>query len=78
MAAQHGLPVVKPVRQLRLERGWTTQQLADFAEVSRQSVQHFEAGRRVRPSTAVRIADALEVPIHIIAKVAEPWWLTAR
>ncbi len=35
------------VRELRLDRGWTQQQLADAVRVSRQSVNSIECGRYV-------------------------------
>lgn len=35
------------VRELRLERGWTQKQLAEAAEVSRQSVNSIECNRYV-------------------------------
>jgi putative transcriptional regulator len=35
------------VRELRLERGWTQQQLADAAGVSRQSINSIECNRYV-------------------------------
>jgi transcriptional regulator with XRE-family HTH domain len=44
-------------------RGWTQQQLADRAGISKEAVYTYEAGRK-RPhrSTAVRIAATLGVP----------------
>ncbi len=35
------------VRELRLDRGWTQQQLADAVRVSRQSINSIECGRYV-------------------------------
>jgi putative transcriptional regulator len=35
------------VRELRLDRGWTQQQLADAVGVSRQSVNSIECGRYI-------------------------------
>ena len=35
------------VRELRLDRGWTQQDLADAAGVSRQSVNSIERGRYI-------------------------------
>jgi len=35
------------IRELRLERGWTQQQLADAVSVSRQSINSIECNRYV-------------------------------
>jgi putative transcriptional regulator len=43
------------VRELRTERGWTQQQLADAVKVSRQSVNSIECNRYV-PSLALALA----------------------
>lgn len=42
------------VRELRLERGWTQQQLADAVGVSRQSINSIECERYV-PSLALAL-----------------------
>ena len=39
--------IVNRVRELRLERGWTQQQLADAVGVSRQSINSIECDRYV-------------------------------
>ncbi|HJQ19590.1 MAG TPA: helix-turn-helix transcriptional regulator [Gemmatimonadaceae bacterium] len=39
--------VVNRVKELRLARGWTQEQLADAAGVSRQSINSIETGRYV-------------------------------
>ena len=45
------------VRELRLDRGWTQQQLADAVRVSRQSINSIECGRYV-PSLELALAFA--------------------
>ena len=45
------------VRQLRLDRGWTQQQLADAVGVSRQSINSIECDRYV-PSLELALAFA--------------------
>ena len=45
------------IRELRGERGWTQQQLADAVGVSRQSVNSIECGRYV-PSLPLALAFA--------------------
>jgi putative transcriptional regulator len=55
------------LRDLRAERGWSQQQLADALEVSRQSVNAIETGR-YDPSLplAFKIADLFEAAIEDI------------
>ena len=49
--------VINRVRDLRLERGWTQQQLADAVGVSRQSINSIECNRYV-PSLPLALAFA--------------------
>jgi len=51
------------VRELRLDRSWTQQQLADAVGVSRQSINSIECGRYV-PSLplALRFAQVFDCP----------------
>ncbi|URW74686.1 helix-turn-helix transcriptional regulator [Sphingomonas donggukensis] len=55
------------LKDLRAERGWSQQHLADALEVSRQSVNAIETGR-YDPSLplAFRIADLFGQPIEAI------------
>lgn len=55
------------LKELRADRGWSQQDLADRLEVSRQSVNAIETGR-YDPSLplAFRIADVFELPIEAI------------
>lgn len=45
------------IRELRVERGWTQQQLADAVHVSRQSINSIERNRYV-PSLALALSFA--------------------
>ena len=49
--------VQNKVRELRLERGWTQQELAAAVRVSRQSINSIECGRYV-PSLELALAFA--------------------
>ena len=50
-------PIKNRVRELRLERGWTQQQLADAVGVSRQSINSIECERYV-PSLPLALSFA--------------------
>ena len=56
--------VGKRIRQIRKEKGWSQEYLADEAEIHRTYMWGIEAGRR-NPSLKhlTRIADALDVPL---------------
>jgi putative transcriptional regulator len=58
-----GMRVKNRVRELRVERGWTQQQLADAVGVSRQSINSIERNRYV-PS--------LELALHFSRVFARP------
>ena len=60
------------VRELRVERGWTQQQLADAVRVSRQSINSIECGRYV-PSLELALAFAriFERPTDSIFELEE-------
>jgi putative transcriptional regulator len=61
------------LRRLRGQRGWTQQQLADRAGISKEAVSCYEAGRK-RPhrSTAMRIAATLDVPAAHLGATPSP------
>ncbi len=65
-----GLYVV--IRKERLARGWTQEQLADHAQLSRNQVSLIELGR-VAPSiwAIKRLATALDKRPHELVKAAE-------
>ena len=57
-------PVGDKVRDLRKERGWSQQELADQAGISMQTVSNLETGRHVPGiATLSKIAGALGVPL---------------
>jgi transcriptional regulator with XRE-family HTH domain len=57
-------PVGDKVRDLRKERGWSQQELADRAGISMQTVSNLETGRHVPEiATLSKIAGALGVPL---------------
>lgn len=51
------------VRQLRLERNLTQEQLYLAARISRWTLQRVEAGEESKTSTLLRIAKVLDVPL---------------
>jgi putative transcriptional regulator len=59
MASQLVMPptIINRVRELRVERGWTQQQLADAVGVSRQSINSIECDRYV-PSLPLALSFA--------------------
>jgi putative transcriptional regulator len=61
------LSMINRMRDLRADRGWSQQDLAERLEVSRQSVNAIENGR-YDPSLplAFRIADVFGLPIERI------------
>ena len=67
------LAIGRRVRQERQARGWTLDQLAQAAEVSRRMVVNVEQGG-VNPSvgTLLRISDALGVGLPALVELPEP------
>ena len=63
-------PIISRVRELRLERGWTQQQLGDAVGVSRQSINSIECDRYV-PSLplALSFARVFRVPTDEIFRM---------
>ena len=62
--------VVNRIKDLRLEKGWTQQDLADAVGVSRQSINSIERNRYV-PSLALALAFArvFRIPMEDIFKL---------
>ena len=53
------------ITQLRKEKGWSIQALADYANIERSSLSRLESGKNATGiyfTTLCRIAEALEVP----------------
>ena len=60
------LPGLREVRELR---GWSQDVLAKKADVSRDSISNYETGQReAYPSTAKKLADALNVSVSELEK----------
>lgn len=53
------------IRAARLERGWTQQEIADAAGVSRPTVARLEAGEDVSTATLEKIAGALGMGLRL-------------
>lgn len=53
------------IRRARLELGWTQEQLAENAEVSRPSIARIEAGHDVSTATLGKVVDALHMVLRI-------------
>lgn len=76
--SQPALPAEEPkhrfarvVREGRVQRGWTQEQLADAAEVSVPTVQRYEYGKTATPDpeSARRIFHALDLDARLIPVV---------
>ena len=64
--------VVARLRELRIEKGVSQNQLSQIAGLSRTGLRHIEAGE-VQPSFAnvVRLAQALELPLNELIRGLE-------
>lgn len=61
------------LRQLREQRAWSQEQLADVAGLSVRTVQRIESGSAASPETRMALAAALEVaPAGLCVPVAPP------
>lgn len=60
------------LKDLRLQRAWNQEDLAERAGVSRLTVVNLEAGRPCLPSTLQKIADALEMPVADLYEIVRP------
>lgn len=66
------MPNGQRIRQLRLDRAWTTQELAEQAGCPIKSVSNAEAGEPVLLETLSSIANALGIsPAALIQEQAE-------
>jgi transcriptional regulator with XRE-family HTH domain len=60
------------LRDLREKRGMSQQDLSERSGVSRDGISHYENGsREARPSTARKLAKALEVEVHNLMDTAQ-------
>ena len=71
-AEQILVDMVKIMKELRLQKGFSHETLAQRAGITRPAVSHIEAGKR-RPSLMVvlKLAHALEQELSDIAKQSE-------
>ena len=60
------------VRKLRLQRGWTQDQLAEFAGISVRSVQRIERGADASLETLKAMAAVFEVDLATLQNGADP------
>lgn len=59
------------IRRARLDYGWTQEQLAENAEVSRPSIARIEAGQDVSTATLTKVTDALHMVLKIESAQSE-------
>lgn len=50
------------IQKLRLQRGWSQQQLAEFSGLSSRTIQRIEAGQPASPETLKSLAAVFEIP----------------
>ncbi|MBL3521982.1 helix-turn-helix domain-containing protein [Serratia plymuthica] len=60
------------IRQLRLEKGWSQEQLATIAGLSTRTVQRIENGEQASLDTLTAIAAALELQVSDLSQAAQP------
>jgi RNA polymerase sigma-70 factor (ECF subfamily) len=61
------------VKRLRTEKGWSQEELANHAKVSKKTVENIEAGRPTYAGTLAKVARALGVePKHLFAPERPP------
>jgi DNA-binding XRE family transcriptional regulator len=53
------------LKQYRLKKSMTQQQLAEKAQVTQQQLSNIEAGANVTMQTYIRVCDALKIPLTI-------------
>ncbi len=66
------LDVAQRIREARLARGWTHDDLARQMGVSWRSVQRWQKGKLPRLGTLMRLADVLEVPRSYLIEDEDP------
>lgn len=60
------------IRQLRLEKGWSQEQLATIACLSTRTVQRIENGEQASLDTLTAIAAALGLQVSDLSQAAQP------
>jgi XRE family transcriptional regulator, regulator of sulfur utilization len=60
------------IRKLRLQRGWTQDQLAEFAGLSVRSIQRIERGRRPSLESLKSLAAVFEVDLATLTQGDKP------
>ncbi|QUY50028.1 helix-turn-helix domain-containing protein [Serratia plymuthica] len=60
------------IRQLRLEKGWSQEQLATIAGLSTRTVQRIENGEQASLETLTAIAAALGLQVSDLSQPAQP------
>ncbi len=60
--SSEAMEIVAKIRELRMKRGWTVQELAYRSDLERASISRIENGRfNLSIETLYKIADALEI-----------------
>lgn len=59
------------LKRLRMERAWSQTDLAKRAGVDVKTVNHAEAGKRLRLSNVRKLAKALKSPVSDITRIEE-------
>lgn len=54
------------IREMRLARGWTVKELADWAGVTRKTIYDLEAGKDVMAKTLLSVLKALSHQLTIV------------
>lgn len=60
------------IRQLRLEKGWSQEQLATIAGLSTRTIQRIENGEQASLDTLTAIAAALGLQVNDLSQPAQP------
>lgn len=63
--------IAERIREARLARGWTHEELARRMGVNWRTVQRWQTGRPPRVETLVRLASVLEIPESYLLQSAD-------
>ena len=62
------------LKELRIAKGYTQQDVADFLEISHQAYSYYEMNKRnMNVDTAKKLADFFKVPISMITGNSDPF-----